>query len=163
MVSVSERAWARAKQVRYAGYDALSPWREAMHQRYMPYTHNWQAMAGLRVALERLQAEGLENVYQRHANVASYCRRRLLDMGIELWPQRVECASPTVTCARLPTGWAWERFNGALRAQGMAVGGNYGPLAGKTFRIGHMGAQADLVLVQQGMDLIEELLGKDGS
>jgi aspartate aminotransferase-like enzyme len=84
-------------------------------------------------------------------------------MGIELWPQRVEFASPTVTCARLPDGWTWEQFNGALRAHGMAVGGNYGLLAGKTFRIGHMGAQADLALVQQGMDLIEELLGRDGS
>jgi aspartate aminotransferase-like enzyme len=162
MVSVSERAWRRAKQVHYSGYDALLPWKEAMGQRYMPYTHNWQAMAGLRIATARLLAEGAGNVYQRHANVASYCRRRLRHMGIELWPQREEIASPTVTCARLPDGWTWEQFNGALRARGMAVGGNYGPLAEKTFRIGHMGVQADPVLVQQGMDVIEEVLRQGG-
>lgn len=40
----------------------------------------------------------------------------------------------------------------------MVVGGNYGPLAGKVFRIGHMGSQANQVLVQQGMDVLEAVL-----
>ena len=49
-------------------------------------------------------------------------------------------------------------LNQALRAQGMVVGGNYGPLAGKVFRIGHMGSQADRALVQQGMDVLAGVL-----
>jgi aspartate aminotransferase-like enzyme len=40
----------------------------------------------------------------------------------------------------------------------MAVGGNYGPLAGKVFRIGHMGTQADLALVQRGLAVIEQVV-----
>jgi aspartate aminotransferase-like enzyme len=40
----------------------------------------------------------------------------------------------------------------------MAVGGSYGPLAGKVFRIGHMGSQADLALVERGMDLLEKVI-----
>ena len=42
----------------------------------------------------------------------------------------------------------------------MAVGGNYGPLAGKVFRIGHMGSQAQKELVGLGMDVLEAVLGK---
>jgi aspartate aminotransferase-like enzyme len=40
----------------------------------------------------------------------------------------------------------------------MVVGGSYGPLAGKVFRIGHMGSQAKRDLVERGMDILEEVL-----
>ena len=40
----------------------------------------------------------------------------------------------------------------------MVVGGNYGPLAGKVFRIGHMGSQADMALVKEGMDVLARVL-----
>lgn len=158
MVSVSERAWKRIQEVNYAGYDALAPWQAAMAQRYMPYTHNWAAVAGLRVAIQLLLEEGLEQAYERHQLVARACRDRLRGMGVDLWSQRDEIASPTVTCAQIPPGWTWERLDSALRQQGMAVGGNYGPLAGKTFRIGHMGSQANQPLVEQGMDVLEQIL-----
>jgi aspartate aminotransferase-like enzyme len=158
MVSVSERAWERVSQVNYAGYDALLPWRHAVRDRYFPYTHNWPAMAGLRVAIEGLLTEGLEQAYQRHATVAQACRDGLRAVGIELWAADEAIASPTVTCAHVPQGWTWQDFDRALRRHGMAVGGNYGPLAGKTFRVGHMGAQADLDLVQRGLAVIAEVL-----
>ena len=162
MVSVSERAWQRCVEVNYVGYDALMPWRQAMAQRYMPYTHNWHALAGLQIALERLFTEGLDAAYQRHSTVAAYCRRELQALGIELWPANETIASPTVTAAKLPAGWEWPTFDKALRAHGMAVGGNYGPLAGKVFRIGHMGTQAEQTLVQRGMAVIGEVLSKSG-
>lgn len=158
MVSVSERAWERVERVKYAGYDALAPWQTAMAQRYMPYTHNWAALAGLRVAIELLLEEGLEQVYGRHQRVARACRDRLRGMGVELWSPSDEFGSPTVTCARIPPGWTWEGLDRALRQQGMVVGGNYGPLAGKTFRIGHMGSQANHTIVEQGMDVLATIL-----
>jgi aspartate aminotransferase-like enzyme len=160
MVSVSERAWQRAKAVNYAGYDALVPWQNVLTERYLPYTHNWAALAGLRVAIEGLLAEGLEHVYQRHAQVAQLCRTRLRELGVELWPASEEQSSPTVTAAKVPAGWTWPQLDGALRRHGMAVGGNYGPLAGKVFRIGHMGSQADAALVEQGMDVLQSVLSK---
>ncbi|MBX3010316.1 MAG: alanine--glyoxylate aminotransferase family protein [Caldilineaceae bacterium] len=158
MVSVSERAWQRCAAINYVGYDALLPWRQAMAQRYMPYTHNWHAMAGLQISLQRLLAEGLEQAYQRHREVAAYCRQRLQAMAIDLWPVSEAIAAPTVTAAHLPAGWDWPTLDRALRSQGMAVGGNYGPLAGKVFRIGHMGTQADHSLVQRGMDTLEAVV-----
>ena len=158
MVSVSERAWQRCDEVKYVGYDALLPWRHAMAERYMPYTHNWHAVAGLQVALQRLLAEGLPKVYERHRTVAAYCRQGVQALGIDLWPASEAIAAPTVTAAKLPAGWDWPRFDRALRSHGMAVGGNYGPLAGKVFRIGHMGTQADLALVQRGLAVIEQVV-----
>lgn len=158
MVSVSERAWAQIEAVNYPGYDALLPWRNAMAERYMPYTHNWQAMAGLEVSLNRLQTEGLVAVYQRHADVAAYCRQRLTTMGLTLWPAAEAYCAPTVTAVHLPAGWTWRALDRALRAEGMAVGGNYGPLAEKVFRIGHMGTQANKEIVAAGMDLLAEVI-----
>lgn len=158
MTTVSERAWERAKKVNYVGYDALLPWQQAMEQRYMPYTHNWYALAGLRVAINNLLQEGIEAVQDRHATVAAYCRKRVLDMGLELWPASTEICAPTVSAVKVPQGWTWPQLNQALRAQGMAVGGNYGPLAGKVFRIGHMGSQADMALVELGMNVLEGVL-----
>jgi aspartate aminotransferase-like enzyme len=158
MVSVSPRAWERIQQVNYVGYDALAPWRTGPEDRYLPYTHNWAAMKGLQVMLDSLLAEGLQNVYRRHEEVAAFCRQRLDEMGIALWAAREEIASPTVTAATLPPGWDWPRFDAALRSYGMAVGGSYGPLAGKVFRVGHMGNQANEDLVAQGMDVIERVI-----
>jgi len=79
-------------------------------------------------------------------------------MGITLYPKREELCSPTVTAAIVPEGWTWKELDEALREHGMAVGGSYGPLAGKVFRIGHMGSQADVELVTRGMDVLEEVL-----
>jgi aspartate aminotransferase-like enzyme len=160
MVSISPRAWAAIAVTDYVGYDALAPWKDAVDKQYLPFTHNWHALAGLEVSLGQIFAEGLENAYNRHAEVAKVCRERLMAMGVKLWVKQLEFAAPTVTAAEVPAGWTWPEFDGRLRAQGMAVGGNYGPLAGKVFRIGHMGTQADRELVGRGLDVLEEVLSQ---
>jgi aspartate aminotransferase-like enzyme len=160
MVTVSRRAWEAVEEVNYAGYDALKPWRTGWQDRYLPYTHNWHALASLHVGLKRLLDEGLDRVFRRHTEVAAYCRKRLQAVGVRLFPAHVSFSSPTVTAAYVPGGWTWNGLDTALRSHGMAVGGNYGPLAGKVFRIGHMGSQADMALVNQGMDVLAEVLGQ---
>lgn len=162
MVTVSERAWEVVAEVRYAGYDALAPWRDGPTQRFLPYTHNWSALAGLEVSLDRLLAEGMEAVYARHATVAERCRRGLEALGIRLFPAEESYNSPTVTAAYVPAGWSWPEWNHALRSYGMAVGGNYGELAGKVFRIGHMGTQADLGLIERGLETMRRVLAEKG-
>ena len=158
MAAVSPRAWEVIERVNYAGYDALLPWRDGIKNRYLPYTHNWHAVSALRLSLRRLLGEGLEASFERHEKTARYCRERLATMGITLYPKREELCSPTVTAAMVPEGWTWKELDEALREHGMAVGGSYGALAGKVFRIGHMGGQADVELVTRGMDVLEEVL-----
>lgn len=158
MVSISARAWEAIQEVGYVGYDALAPWQQAIAARYMPYTHNWHALAGLEVALKMLFDEGVEASYARHSEVARLCREGMRKLGLRLWVKREEFAAPTVTAVEVPDGWEWLAFDRALRAEGMAVGGNYGPLAGKVFRIGHMGMQADAELVTRGLDVLSGVL-----
>jgi aspartate aminotransferase-like enzyme len=158
MVSISEQAWEKVNRVGYVGYDALLPFKTAVGNRYMPYTCNWHALAGLKVALDDLFAEGLECVYDRHLAVMLACHTRLEGMGVRLYPADRATAAPTVTAAYVPEGWVWQRLNERLRADGMALGGSYGPLSGVVFRVGHMGSQARLELVHRGMDVLEHVL-----
>ncbi|HAJ37821.1 MAG TPA: aminotransferase [Chloroflexi bacterium] len=158
MVTVSDRAWEVIAAVGYAGYDALAPWRTGPAHKYLPYTHNWGALAALEISLDRLLTEGLEQVYQRHATVAAACRHALTEMGVRLFPAQEAFNSPTVTAAYVPANWTWRDLDRALRAHGMAVGGNYGDLAGRVFRIGHMGSQADPALVARGMEVLRRVL-----
>ena len=157
-LTISPRAWEIATQVNYTGYDALLPFREAQKNFYFPYTPNWHGLASLNAAANLILDEDLELVYQRHEQVAAYCRQRIVQMGLRLFPVPQAVPAPTVTAVYVPEGMSWEDFDSRLRAHGLAVGGSYGPLAGKIFRIGHMGSQADMELVRQALDVIETVL-----
>lgn len=100
--------------------------------------------------------EGLEKCFQRHADVAAVCRAGLRAMGFKLFPAPGAVCSPTVTAVNLPAGAAWQEFDGRLRRSGLVVGGSYGARAGKVFRLGHMGTQADMGLVRQALDVLEK-------
>jgi aspartate aminotransferase-like enzyme len=63
-----------------------------------------------------------------------------------------------VTAVNVPPGVAWPALNAALRRRGLVVGGNYGPLDGKVFRLGHMGTQADEQLVERALAALAEAL-----
>lgn len=126
----------------------------------MPCTHNWHANAAMNLSLRSLLEEGLENSFRRHREAAEYCRYRILAMGLELYAKDIKLASPTVTAVKVPSGWTWEQLDGSLREHGMGAGGSYGLLAGKVFRIGHMGSQANMELVKKGMDVLEKVLNK---
>ena len=55
---------------------------------------------------------------------------------------------------------AFPELDVALRQKGLVLGGNYGSLDGRVFRVGHMGSQADEALVTQGMGILKEVLQK---
>lgn len=90
----------------------------------MPYTHDWHSMVELNISLSMME-EGLENVFARHSRVASYCRSKGQEIGLELFHESEAICSPTVTAFKVPTGWTWEEWNASLRSHGLAVGGNY--------------------------------------
>jgi len=154
-LSVSEQAWEIIAEINYAGYDALLPFRDAVKNAYFPYTPYWQGTAQLYRACGLLLEEGLAKVIARHRKVAEYCRKRILDMGLKLYPVADAVLSPTVTAVYVPENMSWKTLDARLREDGLVVGGNYGCLAGEVFRIGHMGTQADLNLVKEAMDILE--------
>ena len=158
IVAVSPRAWAAVERVGYQGYDALAPFRHALAERYFPYTHSWHALAGLEVACRLLLDEGLEAAHARHERAAALCRRRGQALGLELFPAEERLSSPTVTAFKVPERIGWPELNRRFRRCGLVVGGNYDRLAGRNFRVGHMGTQAAERLVGEAMDVVAEAL-----
>merc|ERR1712130_139401 len=149
------------KRSDYQGYDALLPWKKAvcsetpMADRLFPYTMNWSSLRALKRSLVMLSEEGWQHVFDRHADVAQYCRQRLDSMGLQLHVS--EHASPTVTAVQMPSQISWEELRDKLQAEGVYLGGNYAHLAGEVFRIGHMGTQADQNLVERALDVLEKI------
>ncbi len=157
-MSVSDAAWEIVEQVGYAGYDALKPFRTAQKDKFFPYTPDWYGVAALNAGAERILKEGLTNCFDRHQQVAAHCRKTLVEMGLTLFPAFDAVPSPTVTAVKVPPGITWPEFDAKLRERGLAVGGSMGPMEGKVFRIGHMGAQAVMELVEKALAVIEECL-----
>lgn len=154
MVAVSPRAWEIVAQVNYPGYDALLPYQTAPRTGYFPYTPYWQGLSALYAGTQLLLAEGLERSFTRHAEVAAYCRQEIERLGLSLFPAPGANPAPTVTAVKVPEAIPWPELDRRLRQQGLVVGGSYGPLAGKVFRLGHMGSQADRALVSQALEII---------
>ena len=159
-VAVSEQAWNVIADVNYAGYDALLPYRDALENEWFPYTPAWASLAALNQACCLVLEEALENVYARHADTAAHCRRRAQEMGLSLYPADETACSPTVTALRVPAEIPWAHLDRRLRQHGMVVAGSLGPLMGEVFRLGHMGAQADIALVERGMDILRDVIGR---
>jgi aspartate aminotransferase-like enzyme len=157
-VSVSPQAWEIIEQVDYNGYDALKPFHSAQADFYFPYTPYWQGMAALHTAAQLLLDEGLENSYHRHSAAAETCRKGLADLGLQLFPAARAIPSPTVTAVKVPERFSWQELDQRLRQHGLVVGGSYGPLSGKVFRLGHMGSQADQGLVRQALEVIAKVI-----
>mmetsp|Transcript_14063 Transcript_14063/g.31902 ORF Transcript_14063/g.31902 Transcript_14063/m.31902 type:complete len:367 (-) Transcript_14063:52-1152(-) len=157
-VTISDRAWQRIQQVKYNGYDALSPFQNMGSGKLLPYTHNWHAIAATRVACQEILVEGLDEIHLRHGHVRDACIQAGSSMGLK--PYHVACPSPTVTAFYVPDGIKWDAFNAALRSKGVVVAGSYGDLDGRIFRIGHMGRQADIETVRDAMAIIEHTIGE---
>jgi aspartate aminotransferase-like enzyme len=156
-LAVSNAAWEIINEVNYPGYDALKPFQQAPQRHYFPYTPNWHGIAGLYAGAALILKEGLENSFARHESVARYCREKLIEMGFSLFPSPLAIQSPTVTAVNIPESITWQALDSRLRHHGLVVGGSYGPLAGKVFRLGHMGTQADMALAELAIDVLSRI------
>jgi len=157
-VGISETAWEIIDRVNYVGYDAFKPFRKAQAEFYFPNTMYWHGMAALNAAAGLILDEGLEKVYQRHTAAMEYCIERCHNMGLELYAAPDAIKAPTVTALKVPEQYGWKHLQQACRMSGLAIAGSYGKLAGKVMRIGHMGTQANLSLLERGLDILEKVL-----
>lgn len=95
---------------------------------------------GLRAALDRIAAEGLDNVFARHHRLAAGIRAGVAALGLQTVAEHPSFASDTVTAIRTPQGIDARRVIDIARTRyNTHFGGGLGPLAGKAFRIGHLG------------------------
>jgi alanine-glyoxylate transaminase/serine-glyoxylate transaminase/serine-pyruvate transaminase len=114
---------------------------------YFPYTPATNLLYGLREALKMLQEEGLANVFARHTRHAEATRRAVRAWGLEVLCAVPEEYSSSLTAVVMPAGHDADKLRKIiLDAYDMSLGTGLGKLAGKVFRIGHLGDFNDLTL-----------------
>ena len=163
-VSVSDKAWKKidANTGSRAFYFDLRKYRDALLSGDTPFTPANTLVRGLRVSLARLRAEGIENLWARHARLAAMARAGLQAMNLELFA-RVPAESLTVV--RVPAGLDGQALLNRLEKEhGIKLAGGQDTLKGKVLRLAHMGhidafdvlsalAGLELVLLEMGHDL----------
>ncbi len=120
-----------------------------------PYTPPVGLIAGLAHAIDLLEAEGLENVYARHHRLAEGVRRAIAAWGMTPYAASADLYSDTVTAVKVPAGCDGTALvQLAASKYGVAFGVGLGEVAGKVFRIGHLGMLTD-VMVLSGLATAE--------
>ncbi len=116
---------------------------------YFPYTPATNLLYGLREALTMLlDEEGLDAVFARHQRHAEATRRAVRAWGLEVLALDPREYSPSLTAVLVPAGHDADRVRKTvLEAFDMSLGTGLGKLAGKVFRIGHLGDFNDLTLI----------------
>ncbi len=146
--AVSDKAFAAAKSARlpksYWSWDAMQGQNKSG---FFPYTPATNLLYGLRESLNMLHEEGLENVFARHSRHGEATRRAVRAWGLEIVCADPERYSSSVTAVYTPSGHNADEYRKVvLENFNMSLGSGLGKLAGKAFRIGHLGDFNDLML-----------------
>lgn len=127
---------------------------------FFPYTPATNMLFGLREALKMIEEEGLNNIFRRHDRHGEATRRAVSTWGLEVFAQCPEQFSSSLTAVLLPDGFDEAKVRAViLREFNMSLGAGLGKIAGKVFRIGHLGYFNDLMLagtlcgVEMGLEL----------
>ncbi len=141
ILGVSEKAMAAAEtSTMRRAYFEFSDMVKMNAGGYFPYTPPTQLLHGLRASLDRIFDEGLDNVIERHARLAEGVRRGVEAWGLDLVAEHRSFYSNTVSAIRVPTDVdARDVLRIAYEEYSTSFGSGLAQLAGKVFRIGHIG------------------------
>ena len=115
---------------------------------FFPYTPGTNLLFGLREAIAMLEEEGLPNVFARHARHAEAARRAVRGWGLDILCANPQEYSNSLTAVVMPAGHDADRLREMILDRcDMSLGAGLGKLAGKVFRIGHLGDFNDLMLM----------------
>ena len=148
MVAASPRGWAAmetAKMPRF--YLDLRKARESAAIGETPWTPAIAVAFQVDEGLRLMNAEGQANVFARHRAAAAATQAGLAELGFDLYADRAH-ASLTVTCVNIPGDVDWKSLNAAVKRRSVILAGGQDKLAGKVFRVGHLGSVT-----------VEEILG----
>lgn len=114
---------------------------------YFPSTPATNLLYGLKEAIDMLNEEGLDNVFARHDRFAEATRRAVRGWGLEILCQDEREYSSALTAVLMPDGHDADAFRKVvLENFDMSLGNGLGKVAGKVFRIGHLGDFNELML-----------------
>ena len=115
---------------------------------YFPYTPSLPMLYGLRESIAMLLEEGLDHVFARHHRLAEGTRQAVKAWGLELCARAPKWNSDTVSAIMVPSGVnAAEIIDIAYRRYNLALGAGLARMAGRLFRIGHLGDLNELMLL----------------
>lgn len=163
VVAFNETALAAREQMERvpAYYCDIYNWIPIMHdpQKYFatpPVNLIYAYEEGMRLVL----AEGMENRYKRHEAFGKAVRAALAEYGMKAIADE-NAAAATLSCILYPEGMDDAEFRASLAKKGVIVAGALAHLAGKAFRIGHMGNTTEEML-ERAIVLIGETMNEMG-
>ncbi|KRB31034.1 serine--glyoxylate aminotransferase [Mesorhizobium sp. Root695] len=147
-LSVSQKALAVAKTAKHHRcYFSFDDMIKANDTGYFPYTPATQLLRGLRASLDLIAGEGLENIFARHHRLAGGVRRAVDAWGLRLCAKEQKWQSDTVSAVLVPDGIdSAEVVRRAYQAYNTSLGVGLSKVAGKVFRIGHLGWLNDVMV-----------------
>jgi alanine-glyoxylate transaminase/serine-glyoxylate transaminase/serine-pyruvate transaminase len=115
---------------------------------FFPYTPATNLLFGLREAIAMLEEEGLDNVFARHHRHGHATREAVRAWGLEVLSLDPAAHSSALTAVLLPPGQDADALRGTILERfDLSLGTGLGKVAGKVFRIGHLGWFNDLMLI----------------
>ncbi|SFV35676.1 pyridoxal-phosphate-dependent aminotransferase family protein [Hyphomicrobium facile] len=129
---------------------------------YFPYTPATGLLYGLAEAIDLINDEGLENVFARHQRLAEATRRAVQAWGLEIQCRDPKYYSPAVTTVVVPEGHNADAYRKiVLDNFNMSLGTGLNKIAGKAFRIAHLGDTNELTVLGAltGVEMGFELAG----
>ncbi len=146
--AVSDKALAATKTAKLPR--SYWRWDETIamnRQGYFPSTPATNLLYGLHEAIAMLREEGMANVFARHQRHAEATRRAVRAWGLELLCRNPSEYSGSLTAVMMPEGHDADAFRREVLARyDMSLGTGLGKVAGRVFRIGHLGFFNDLML-----------------
>ena len=146
--AVSDKALAAGRQAKLPR--SYWRWDETIamnRQGYFPSTPATNLLYGLHETLAMLREEGLPNVFARHARHAEATRRAVRAWGLEVLCRNPAEYSGSLTAVMMPEGHDADALRKEILARyDLSLGTGLGKLAGRVFRIGHLGWFNDLML-----------------
>ena len=140
-LSVSRKALEAAKNAGFHRcFFSFEDMTKANDAGYFPYTPATQLLRGLRVSLDLIAEEGLENIFARHHRMAEGVRKAVGAWGLRLCAKEPKWYSDTVSAVVVPDGIdGAEVIRRAYDRYQTSLGAGLSKVAGKVFRIGHLG------------------------
>lgn len=167
LVAVSPDAWSRMEAMKTplrGSFMSLLDWKSTwIDNGRFPYTPSVSDVYALESVLQQTLEEGVANIVARHQVSARATRAAVRALALDLWAVSDDIATACCTAVSMPAGIDDAQLRNTMRNKyGVMISGGYGDVAGKLFRLGHMGLSAHPTSVIAQLGVLERALADLG-
>ena len=162
-LACSKKAWKAYENCKNPSfYFNFGAYKKSAAESTTPYTPNVSLIMALRETLKMMKAEGLENIFNRHAKLAAGLRAGVRSMGLKLFVEDDSIASNAITSILPPDGVSVPDIRKTLNKDfDIVVANGQNQLQDKIFRMGHLGfvSERDLITAIGSLEMTLAKLG----